>query len=281
MRGEPFIVVVGLIAITLVALSAGASLFFPHADPNNPDFARVLAAPSWLGGKGGLLGYDNLGRPMWIRVLYGLRTSYVIAVFSVLAGGAIGVCAGLISGYRGGWIDSVVSHVADIQMSFPTLLLIMTILGALGGSATTLIIVLALSSWMLYSRVVRSIILQQRSTDFVGALVALGATPQRVMLRHLLPNAIPAIVSVGTIELARLMLAESTLSFLGFGIQPPTISLGAILAEGEDYAASAWWVSTFAGLFLAIAVLTTNLLGNWLERTSDPLAQARRLARLQ
>lgn len=272
LRRDRFMMVVVAVAIALIVLSVGAPVFF-STDPISPEFGSRLEPPSWQGGpaQAGVMGTDQLGRPVWLRSLYGLRTSYVVGVGAVALGAAVGITLGLTAGYSGGRIDTIVMRLSDIQLSFPSLLLAMTVIVILRGGIGVLILVLGLNSWMLYARVARNLVLSYRTSDFVLATASLGASPTRIMWRHLLPNSLAPLVAVATLELARLMLGEATLSFLGFGVKPPTISLGSMLAEGRDYLSTQWWVSTFSGAMLAVAVLTVNLFGNWLERTSDPL----------
>ncbi len=281
LRASRFMMGVAVIAVLLFVASFGSATFF-STDPVSSDLSRRLEAPSWLGGDGGILGTDQLGRQLWIRLLYGLRTSFTISICAVVIGAVIGTAVGIVAGYFGRWVDSLIMRIADIQMSIPAMLLVMTIIAVMSGGRTyVLILVLGLNSWMLYARVARANVLTLKHRDFVVATVGLGARPRRVMWRHLLPNSLSALVAVATLELARIMLAEASLSFLGFGVQSPTISLGAILAEGRDYLQTQWWVSTFAGLVLALAVLTTNLLGSWLQRVSDPLTATSTRMRLE
>jgi peptide/nickel transport system permease protein len=239
-------------------------------DPDHQNLLKRLIAPTWHSGTD-VLGTDQLGRAMWIRLAEGLRTSYIVACLAVALGFAIGVTAGLTAGYMGGRTDDVIMRVAEIQMSLPGLLIAIAILAVLGGGVVPLIIILGLDNWMLYARTSRSLVRTMRDSDFVLATRSLGATAPRTVFRHLLPNATPALVAIATIELSRVMLAEAALSFLGFGVQPPTVSLGLILAQGRDYLAVQWWITTLAGALLAVAVLCVSLFGNWLQRVTDPV----------
>ncbi|GGU97492.1 ABC transporter permease [Actinomadura sp. LOL_016] len=269
---EPFMAGVLILFVLLCVLAFGAPLLFgDHATA--VDVTRRLRAPSWLGDDGGVLGTDQLGRPLWIRLAEGLRTTLLVGLLAVLVGAVTGVTAGLAAGFYGRWVDAVIMRIADVQMSFPALLFAMTIVAIAGGGMIVIVVVLGLNSWMIYARLTRSVVLRFRGNDFVIATVNLGATPRRVMFGHLLPNALPQVVSMATLEAARIMLAEATLSFLGFGVQPPAISIGTILGEGRDYLTNQWWVSTFAGVLLALTVLCANLLGNWAQRVSDPLTK--------
>lgn len=266
-------VVFAIISAGVLLIAASMVLpLLPWLDPNAQDLTTRLLAPAWLGESGGLLGTDELGRDLASRILYGLRTTFLVGAAAVLIGMLIGVAAGLSAGYFGGWWDSVVMRLADIQLALPVLLLAMTLIALLGGGATLLTLILGLNSWMLYARMVRGYVLRLRQSDFVASLRASGARSRRVMWLHLLPNCAGTVFAVASLELPRLMLGEATLSFLGFGVKQPTISLGVILSSGKDYISSQWWVSAFSGLTLALAVLATNLLGVTLQRRFDPLS---------
>lgn len=258
----------------LLILASLVVPLIPALDPNAQDLAARLAAPTWLGGEGGLLGTDELGRDVALRILYGLRTTFFIAVAAVIVGMFLGVAAGLSAGYFGGWWDSLIMRIADVQLSLPALMVIMAVVALLGGGPLVLVLVLGLNAWMLYARMVRGFVLRQRESDFVSSLEAVGVSNRGILWRHLLPNAMPGIFAISSLELPRLMLGEATLSFLGFGVKQPTISLGVILSGGRSYIADQWWLSTFSGLALAMAVLSTNLLGSWLEEQSSPLQRS-------
>lgn len=261
-------VLVIFLSLCLVSL-VGPLLVGDAATQSSP--AQRLLGPFWLGGDGGLLGTDQQGRPMVFRLILGLRTTLIVGALAVTCGAVIGVLAGLAAGFYGGRVEMLVMRLAEIQMSFPALLLAMTIIATAGGGMVIVVLALGLNSWMVYAILVRSTLLQFRSNDFILATVNLGAKPGRIMFGHLLPNSIPTVMALATLEVARIMLAEATLSFLGFGVQAPTVSLGSILGEGREYMLTHWWVSTFAGLMLALTVLCANLLGNWAQRISDPL----------
>jgi peptide/nickel transport system permease protein len=265
-KRDRFIQVVSIIALLLILLALFGPLFVP--DPSRQDIARRLQPP----GEGGLLGTDELGRSLFSRITFGLRTSLIVGALSALLGFVVGTGLGLVSGFRGGWVDSLAMRAVDVQMSLPALLLAAAIMMTTGGHPWVLVVILGLTSWSLYARVARTLVLRLRETDFVVATESLGAKSGRVIIKHLFPSIVPSMIAIGTLEFARIMLAESALSFLGFGIQPPAISIGTILAGGRDYIVTQWWVTAFAGIALAVAVLVLNLLGNWLERVSNPTA---------
>lgn len=275
LKQDPFMFCVAVVGLLLL-LSAFIVPVFIHQSPNTPNLLNRLQAPSWLGGTGGLLGTDELGRPLWLRILYGLRISYLVPLSAVLIAAVFGTAVGLVAGYCGGWVDSVLMRLTDAALAFPGLLFAMLVTAiAKSGAVTVIIVVLALLSWMRYARVVRAGVLGLRQSEFIASSTTVGLKPQVIMFRHLLPNTIGISISVATLEVGRLMIAEASLSFLGFGVQPPGISLGLILADGQQYIANQWWLSTFAGLALALAVTTVSLTGNWLYRVTDPLARNR------
>jgi len=273
LRQEKIALIAALVMIVLFVLSAGAPLIF-GTDPNASEVTERLQPPAYFGGEH-FLGTDQLGRDLLVRMLYGLRTSFLVGIVGVAIGACLGALLGLTAGYFGRFVDALVMRTSEVQMSFPALLFAMLLVSVFGGNTLVVILALGLNSWMLYARVSRSVVLSFRSSDFVLGGVAIGARPRRMIFRHLLPNSLPQLVSVGTLELARLMLGEATLSFLGLGVQPPTVSLGAILASGRDYLATQWWVSTFSGFLLALAVLSVNLVGTWLRSAGDPTTRKR------
>ncbi|GEL26389.1 peptide ABC transporter permease [Pseudonocardia sulfidoxydans NBRC 16205] len=268
LRRQPVIAVAAIVAAVLLILAVAYPLL-THVDPNGSQLRLRLQPPSWLGGEG-LLGTDQLGRDLWTRILFGLRTSFLVSIGACVVGAVVGTAVGLAAGYFGGKLDAVLMRITDIQLSFPALLLAMLVVGLLGKGIWLLVLILGLSTWMIFARVIRSAVLQIRSTELVVSSTSIGATRTRIVLRHVLPNVLGPLAALVALEFARIMLAEASLSFLGFGVEPPGISLGAILAGGRDYLQSQWWIATFAGLFLALAVLSTNLVGSWLQRVVDP-----------
>jgi peptide/nickel transport system permease protein len=181
----------------------------------------------------------------------------------------------LCAGYFGKWVDRILMRLADVQLSFPLMLLAVLIVAALGPSLPNLIMVLALTTWVRYARIVRGEVLSLREREFVLAARAAGASSTRIVLRHLLPNVMTAVLVVGTLELARVIILESALSFLGLGVQPPSPSWGRMLADGRAYLESAWWLATIPGLAILLTVLSVNLVGDWLRDHFDPRLTAR------
>ncbi|HEY7141517.1 MAG TPA: ABC transporter permease [Methylomirabilota bacterium] len=263
------------LAAGFVALLAGIALAAPLLAPHNPERGSLrarlkgptLEAPD---GKAHLLGTDHLGRDILSRMIFGTRVSLTIGFAAVAVGGIVGGLLGLVAGFRGGWADEVVMTVADAQLAFPFILLAIGIIAVLGPSFPNLIIVVGLSGWVTYARVLRSQVLSLRNRDFVSAILALGGSVPRVLVRHILPNVASTFMVIATLELARAIVLEATLSFLGLGIQPPTPSWGGMIQEGREYLDSAWWISVCPGILLMLTSLVVSRTGDWLRDVLDP-----------
>ncbi len=261
---------VGFVAALLV-IAAAAPILAP-LDPIRQSLRGRLAPPTWNGADGHahLLGTDHLGRDVLSRVIYGSRVSLVIGFAAVVVGGVLGSAAGLAAGFSRGRTDAIIMTLADAQLAFPFILLAIGIIAVLGPSFPTLVVVIGLSGWVSYARILRSQVLVVRSREFVEAIHALGGSLVRVILRHVLPNVLSSIVVIATLELARAIVLEATLSFLGLGIQPPTPSWGGMVQEGREYLDSAWWISTFPGLVLMVTSIVVSRTGDWLRDLLDP-----------
>ena len=263
----------GLVVLVLLVLAAFWPIrWLPH-DPYIADISIRLVPPAWEeGGESAyLLGTDGLGRDMLSMMIHGARYSLAIVSLAALLSLVVGVGLGLLAGYRRGWADDVIMRLVDIQLAFPLVVLVIAIVAALGPSFTNLVIVLGLAGWAPFARIVRGTVLSLREKEFVEAARAIGAGPGRIMLRHLLPNTMTAIVIFLTFDLARLLLLESSLAFLGLGVQPPTPSWGAMIADGRQYLFEAWWDAALPGLAIILAVLAFNFLGDGLRDALDPL----------
>ena len=217
-----------------------------------------------------LLGTDPLGRDMVTRIIYGARASVSVALAGLVIGGGLGSLLGLVAGFGGRTIDALVMRVVDAQLAFPSLLLAIAVIAALGTSLWTLLAVLALRSWAVHARTLRGVVLVIREQESVLAARALGAGPMRVAFKEILPNALAPLIVVATAQLGALILLESTLSFLGIGLQPPAPSWGSMLSSGRPYMTVAWWVAAVPGVAILIAVLGANLLGDGLRDALDP-----------
>jgi peptide/nickel transport system permease protein len=271
----------GLAFIALLAVVAGAAPWLAPQDPVRQSLRGRLAAPTLEGADGHPhpFGTDHLGRDVLSRVIYGSQVSLVIGFAAVVIGGVLGSALGIVAGYAGGRADGVIMTVADAQLAFPFILLAIGIIAVLGPSFPTLIVVIGLSGWVSYARILRSQVLVLRSREFVEAIHGLGGSVLRIALRHVLPNVLSSIVVVATLELARAIVLEATLSFLGLGIQPPTPSWGGMIHEGRDYLDSAWWISTFPGLVLMLTSIVVSRTGDGLRDLLDPPDAARRVRR--
>jgi peptide/nickel transport system permease protein len=254
-----------VIIVVAVAAAALAPALAP-GDPIKNSLLDRLSPPSATHP----LGTDTLGRDVASRLLYGARVSLVVGLSAVLLAGALGIALGLISGWYRGWLDDLVMRVGDVQLAFPVLVLAVAVLAVLGGSLVNLIIVLGATGWITYARIVRGEVLTLRERDFVAAARALGAPDAWILRRHLLPNVLPPITVVATFSVARTIIAEASLSFLGLGIPAPEPSWGAMLDEGRNYITTGWWLALFPGVAILLLVLGINLVGDWLRDVLDP-----------
>jgi peptide/nickel transport system permease protein len=269
-RRNPLVLVGGAILL-VVALASVCAPLLTASDPIRPSFGQRLRAPWGLGGTSARpLGADNLGRDIYARLLYGGRISLVLATSAVLAATGVGVLVGLLAGYLGGRLDDLVMRLADVQLTFPVIMLAIAIVAVVGTSPFALVGVLALSGWVLHARTVRANVLTIRQLEYVDAAWALGASQLRVILRHVLPNTLAPILVIASSQFATMVLLESGLSFLGMGVQPPQPSWGGMLAEGRDYLSNAWWLATAPGVAISAVVLGANLLGDGLRDLLDP-----------
>jgi peptide/nickel transport system permease protein len=268
----PWLVLAGLGFVGLLILVAVAAPLIAPQDPTRQSLRGRLGAPTLEGsdGRAHLLGTDHLGRDVLSRVIHGSRVSLLVGFAAVLVGGLLGSAAGILAGFSRGRLDAVIMTVADAQLAFPFILLAIGIIAVLGPSFPTLVVVIGLSGWVSYARILRSQVLVVRSREFVESIHALGGSLGRIVLRHVLPNVLSSIVVIATLELARAIVLEATLSFLGLGIQPPTPSWGGMVHEGREYLESAWWISTFPGLVLMITSIVVSRTGDWLRDVLDP-----------
>jgi peptide/nickel transport system permease protein len=262
----------GLAVVAVVILCAVGAPLVTVFDPIEQDINQRLKEPGWrnAAGQAHVLGTDHLGRDILARIIYGSRVALVVGLSAVLISGVLGMAIGLVSGYFGGKVDDFFMRLADIQLAFPFILLAIAVIGVLGPSLRNIIVVIGVSSWVVYARVVRGEVLSIREREFVQAAIALGSRDGRVVLRHVLPNAFTPWLVVATLDMARVIVIESALSFLGLGVQPPTPTWGGMLADGRVYLSTAWWLATFPGLAILVTVLGINLLGDGLRDTLDP-----------
>jgi peptide/nickel transport system permease protein len=260
----------GLAGLFLVACAVVAALAAPLLAPHDPiagDFAQSLRPP---GTPGHPLGTDQLGRDLCSRVLYGARVALFIGFCTVLLTALVGGLLGLVAGFFGGWPGAVLMRIADVQLSFPFVLLALTINAIVGLGLRNIIISLTAAGWVVYARVVRGEVLSVKQREFVQAASALGTGRGRILLRHVLPNVAPSIIVVASLQFSQFIVAEAAISFLGFGVQPPTPAWGSMLSESRDFLFVAWWLAAFPGAALALTALGINLVGDWLRDALDP-----------
>ncbi|MDP8921815.1 MAG: ABC transporter permease [Chloroflexota bacterium] len=271
------IAIAAVAVLLLVGVAALVGPFIAPYDPVDQSLLSRLRPPFWQD-RGTLahpLGTDNLGRDILSRLIYGSRISLSIGVIVVGLGAVVGTALGLCAGYFGGRIETIVVAIVDVGLSFPLLLLALTIVSVLGPTISTVILALGLRGWVVFARVARGQTLALKQYQFIEATRSIGAPSQRILARHLLPNLLPSIMTVAVLELARMVLAESSLSFLGLGVQPPGISWGLMLAEGRNYMLTAPWLVTLPGLAIAATVLSVNILASHVRRLVDPFQRGR------
>jgi len=264
-------VVGGLVILLLLVTAVFTPLLAPH-DPYAQNIMKRLLPPAWMEGgeRVHLLGTDHLGRDLLTRIMYGTRVSLLVGLSAVVLQVVIGVGLGLLAGFHGGRIDSVISFLVNVMMGFPFILLAMSLVAVLGPSLQNIIIALGVTGWPVFTRVARIETMKLREQEFVLAATSLAFTTGRILVKHILPNLLPSILVLATVEVARAIIRESLLSFLGLGIQPPTPSWGIMLAEGRDYMLLQWWLAAFPGLAIFLAALGINLLGDALRDLIDP-----------
>jgi peptide/nickel transport system permease protein len=261
--------------LTVLLCMGGAALLAPQIapwDPGRQMLLKRLRPPMWeaRGLREHPLGTDHLGRDILSRILYGGRISLGVGLSAVTLSGLIGVSLGLLAGFHGGRTDAFIMRVVDVFLAIPYILLAMGVVFALGPSLLNVILVMAVTRWVQFARIVRADVLSIREREFVSGARARGSRSTRLLLHHVLPNALTPIIVVATLELAFMIIYESALSFLGLGVQPPTPTWGWMLSDGRNYIATAWWLATFPGLAIMLTVLAVNLLGDWLRDTLDP-----------
>lgn len=276
-RGRDWTLIVSGIMVGIVVLITVLGPWMAPYDPNWIDSVNRLMPPFWMEG-GSLehpLGTDGVGRDLFSRIIVAFRTSLLISLAGVLLAVTIGSAFGVASGYFGGAVDTILMAITDIQLSFPFVVLAVSLLGLVRPDPVILVIVLSLAAWPMYARVVRSITRQERSADYVVAARSIGVPESRIIGYYIARNIVPPVFLVATLDIATLVVLESLLSFLGLGVQPPTASWGNIIAEGKNYLSSSWWVPTLPGIAIVFTVLSFNLFGDSLHHYIDPRSTRR------
>ncbi len=257
--------------VLFVITGVFAPLIAPH-DPERGGLRDRNLPPAWEEGGSSefLLGTDHLGRDMLSRVIFGARISLAVAGVTLGVGMVIGVASGLIAGWYGGWLDEFLMRIVDIKLAIPTILLALVLVLALGQSFLIIVAILAIAVWPRFARNVRGEVLQLKTMDFVALAKVAGASTPRILFIHIFPGVINTLIVLATLEVGIVILLESTLSFLGAGVPPPTPAWGSMVSDGRDRLAVAWWISTMPGLAIMLVVLSMNLFGDWLRDRLDP-----------
>ena len=255
----------------IILASLVAAIFAPQLAPKDPEAISLMARlnPPQVS-SGFLLGADAIGRDLLSRIIFGTRISLTVGIVSVAIATLVGTFIGLVAGYFGGILDTILMRIADIQLAFPFILLAITVIAVIGPGLWKLIFVMAITQWVQYARIVRGQVLSLKEKDYVQAATGLGASHPRILTQHILLNALTPITVLAPLNIANNILLESGLTFLGLGVDPTIPSWGGMLADGRTYIESAWWVSTYPGLAIAVTVLGFNLLGDWFRDRFDP-----------
>lgn len=257
----------------LGGMIAGAVLapWIAPEDPAAIELSSRLSPPAWSPGgtTEHVLGTDHLGRDVLSRTLYGARVSLLVGVATTMLAASLGTFLGMVSGYFRGRAD-IIMRLADVQQAYPFIALAITLVGVVGPGLKTVTLVLGIGGWVLFARVVQGQVLSLRERDYIEAARVVGANDMRIMFRHILPNIASPLIVLGSFAFALMIVTEASLSFLGFGVQPPQSTWGLMLSEARDYMQVAWWLPTFPGLAIVFTVLGANLLGDWMRDVLDP-----------
>ena len=269
---------VGLTGLIIIIFFFFIAIFSDYITPHGPNEYNLrmrYLPPFWSGGKiEYFLGTDQLGRDMLSRLIYGSRISLIVGIGGVLVSMIVGVFLGLICGFYKGITDSIISRIIDTLMSIPFILLAISIVGLVGitgdDSLIVIIIVLGLTGWITFARVVRGEVLSIREKEYIESAHAIGQKNSIIIFVHILPNVMPSIIVLSTLQTATVIIAESSLSFLGLGVKPPIVTWGSMLADGRDHLATSWWLATFPGIAITVTTLGLIMFGDWLRDYLDP-----------
>ena len=272
-----------IVPVLLLALVVVSGVMAPWIAPENPrkgDLRARMAPPVWLEGGSAehLLGTDHLGRDIFSRIIHGARISLIVAAVTLGLGGTTGVVLGLLAGWYGKWVDEIIMRVVDIALAIPLVLVALVMVVAigqsfpseLGGQTGLIILVLAGFFWVRFARLIRGEVLQLKTLDYVALAKVAGASTPRILAVHIFPGVINTLIVLATLQVGFVILVESTLSFLGAGVPPPTPAWGSMVAEGRDFLAGAWWIATMPGVAILLTVMSLNLFGDWLRDKLDP-----------
>jgi peptide/nickel transport system permease protein len=264
-------VVAVAIVVTWMVAALAAPLLAPH-DPQAQSLTGRLTPPAWQegGSMNHVLGTDELGRDILSRLIYGSRASMLVGLTVVGVAALLGSLLGLLAGFYGGRVDTTIMRVVDLFLAFPFFIMALALMAVLGPSFLNVVLVLGLTGWVPFARMVRAETLGLKRREFVQASLALGADNAGLIWKHLVPHLLTSIVVLGTLEIATAIVAEAGLTFLGLGIPPSTVTWGNMLASGREYVFTSWWLTTMPGVTIFVAVLAINLLGDWLRDVWDP-----------
>lgn len=285
-RHSPVAIIAAMVAIVMILAAVFAPWIAPH-DPFDPGSLNLMdgftppGEPNAFTGNRFLLGTDDQGRDIFSTILYGARISLFVGFSAVIFAMVLGIALGLLAGWRGGWVDSLLMRIADVQLSFPSILIALLIFGIARGfippgmreqvAIWVLIVSIGLSDWVQYARVVRGATMVEKGREYVQAARVIGVHPVRIVLRHILPNVLGPVLVIATIGLALAIIAEATLSFLGVGVPPTQPSLGTLIRIGQQFLFSGeWWILVFPSVALLALALSVNLLGDWLRDALNP-----------
>lgn len=262
---------VGFVVVLVVIFAGVFGPWLVPFDPNAQDIMQRLKPPLWQGAEGvHLLGTDALGRDIFSRVVIGARVSILVGVSAVIISGIVGVTFGLIAGYEDKYAGRVLMMLTDIQLAIPFMVLALAVAAVAGPSLWNIIAILGLTNWVQYSRVVRAECLVLREREFIQAAHMMGISTPHILMRHLLPNVMSSVIVISSLLVAKMIIFESSLSFLGLGVPPVTPTWGTMIAEGRNYIGNAWWVATIPGIAIFVTVVGTNLVGDRLRDLLDP-----------
>jgi peptide/nickel transport system permease protein len=263
--------VLGCIILVSMVLSALLAPWITSQDPAAIELSNRLRPPAWLPGgtTEHLLGTDHLGRDVLSRTLFGARVSLLVGLMTTMLAASLGTLLGMVSGYFGGKVD-IIMRLADVQQAYPFIALAIALVAVVGPGLNTVILVLGIGGWVLFARVVQGQVLSLRERDYIEAARVVGANDLRIMFRHILPNIASPLIVLVSFNFSLMIVVEASLSFLGFGVQPPQSTWGLMLSQSRDYLQVAWWLPTFPGLAIVITVLGANLLGDWVRDVLDP-----------